>query len=548
MTKALQTAPTGGPSATNPATLTRPGQIEMDEGRPWSGDLYDYGAVTDPGEAFAAFGDGADVEAWLDKGDDGVLIGWVREGDAIYRYSDPEMWSIDVDGAGMARTDGGSATMEGETIPSGAGDELAAEGEEMLEDPTTADTSIGTADPTAFEDEDDEAVTDGDPTAALEDPTDPMVEETTGDGGADAQDAFADMLTDDTLPDAAPADPAAEAPVEPVDAPDDPLADVEPEVAAEVANEPTEPADPADEEVEEGEEGDAEGEMLTIDPNDLPTIADPGDPDDEDPEDPDEDEDADEYEEGKQDRPFERKHLQGEHNQETHGNRVSIGTRKPRASTSSSTGSGSGSAGSPPASPGASAGRAGGKRVTISKASIKAMSDDDLDAIMHDKTVYDDATMRAAATELDERKPLDDAWESAYAKTEPGSLEEQKMLRDVIPSNWVQWAANGARSTPKRSVMAQREDEWLSFMQAQYLAALAATNGQFFNARYRAKGYSEMGFFDGTFNLQQARMMMSPELKEWWDNHWVTKAEFMAEFSDKAKAALANTKRDDLHA
>lgn len=81
---------------------------DRDPGRPWSGDLCETISPTDPAEAYAAYkgtvtdqGVESEVEAWVDRGSDGTIIGWVRQGDEVWRYTDPEAWALDVDGADL---------------------------------------------------------------------------------------------------------------------------------------------------------------------------------------------------------------------------------------------------------------------------------------------------------------------------------------------------------------------------------------------------------------------------------------------------------------
>jgi hypothetical protein len=76
-----------------------------DPGRRWAGDPYTTGPMTDPAEAFAHFSGGEGVEAWLDKQDDGTLVGWVLDGQDVWRYTDPNTWASDVDAAQMSRLD-----------------------------------------------------------------------------------------------------------------------------------------------------------------------------------------------------------------------------------------------------------------------------------------------------------------------------------------------------------------------------------------------------------------------------------------------------------
>ncbi|WP_435244709.1 hypothetical protein [Streptomyces sioyaensis] len=76
-----------------------------DDSRPWSGDMYDEGDETDPSAAFAAYQGANGEEAWLDQAPDGTLTGWVRDATGqVWRYTDPDVWAIDVDDAQMTRT------------------------------------------------------------------------------------------------------------------------------------------------------------------------------------------------------------------------------------------------------------------------------------------------------------------------------------------------------------------------------------------------------------------------------------------------------------
>ncbi|MGY1502914.1 hypothetical protein ACW4TU_41170 [Streptomyces sp. QTS52] len=78
-----------------------------DDSRPWAGDEYNEGDETDPDgpDAWCAYTGSGGEQAWLDKAPDGTLTGWVRDSDSrIWRYTDPDAWSTDVDGAQMAQT------------------------------------------------------------------------------------------------------------------------------------------------------------------------------------------------------------------------------------------------------------------------------------------------------------------------------------------------------------------------------------------------------------------------------------------------------------
>lgn len=94
---------------------------------PWSGDLYEQDDASDPVEAFAAFTGEEGVTSWLDVGPDGTLTGWVRDGEELYRYTDPEAWALDVDGAAMQRA--GELGTDDEAVDG----EPPAEGEESVD-------------------------------------------------------------------------------------------------------------------------------------------------------------------------------------------------------------------------------------------------------------------------------------------------------------------------------------------------------------------------------------------------------------------------------
>jgi hypothetical protein len=76
-----------------------------DDARPWAGDMYDEGDETDPADSWSAYTGSNGEQAWLDRAPDGTLTGWVRDGTGqVWRYTDPDAWALDVDGAHMTRT------------------------------------------------------------------------------------------------------------------------------------------------------------------------------------------------------------------------------------------------------------------------------------------------------------------------------------------------------------------------------------------------------------------------------------------------------------
>jgi hypothetical protein len=93
-----------GATPANEASTDAP-ESPVDDARPWAGDMYDEGDETEPADAFAAYTGSNGEQAWLDRAPDGTLTGWVRDGTGqVWRYTDPDAWAVDVDGAQMTRT------------------------------------------------------------------------------------------------------------------------------------------------------------------------------------------------------------------------------------------------------------------------------------------------------------------------------------------------------------------------------------------------------------------------------------------------------------
>ncbi|MFH8466036.1 hypothetical protein [Streptomyces sp. NPDC017991] len=102
-TAPTEAPPEGGDVEDEPSEEAPP--APEDDARPWSGDMYDEGDETDPTAAFAAYQGASGEEAWLDQAPDGTLTGWVRDATGqVWRYTDPDVWAIDVDDAQMTRT------------------------------------------------------------------------------------------------------------------------------------------------------------------------------------------------------------------------------------------------------------------------------------------------------------------------------------------------------------------------------------------------------------------------------------------------------------
>ncbi|MFF7169666.1 hypothetical protein [Streptomyces pseudovenezuelae] len=90
------------PEGEEPVDVPEP---PADDARPWAGDMYDEGDETDPADSFSAYTGSNGEQAWLDRAPDGTLTGWVRDGTGqVWRYTDPDAWAVDVDGAHMTRT------------------------------------------------------------------------------------------------------------------------------------------------------------------------------------------------------------------------------------------------------------------------------------------------------------------------------------------------------------------------------------------------------------------------------------------------------------
>ena len=115
----MKAAPGEDPTAP-PAT---PDPMGGDTPPRWSGDLYEEGDETDPADSQWAFTGANGEQAWLDRSDDGTLVGWVRDADgSVVRYTDPDGWALDVDDAGMQRGDAPAEPVD-EGAEVGAGEE-----------------------------------------------------------------------------------------------------------------------------------------------------------------------------------------------------------------------------------------------------------------------------------------------------------------------------------------------------------------------------------------------------------------------------------------
>lgn len=430
MVKSVASGPGSAPTAPNPAMAARTGSVPMDEGRAWAGDLYEEGTVSDPAQAFARF-QGDDTEAWLDRNEDGTLTAWVQDGADVYRYSDPEAWALDVDGAGMQRTD--------EAPP-----EVPDDAEELAEEAPTDDE--GEANPFA-EDGADTAIT-------------PPVEE--------------------------------EGPDPEVTVPED-AEEFEDAAAAQAAETPGEEQTGATDE-----------------------------PDDED------DEDLPEslalFRRGK----TEKKHMLGEHNQETHGNWSEGIAPGPRHDTSGSSGS-SGGGGTRPkgATP---------KQASITPETLKHMSDDELDAVAGATDLYDMPTMLAVAAEMDSRDDLHNRVMDGAADTTPGSPDRAGVYDSVIPAAWQSWVAQGAQGRRPRSRDKRKEidDAYQDWWWGQYQRAIDATAGYLFKRAYmgeKNRPFEETSFFNGAASRAQVRKYASEELLRFFgEDPRKTFTEFAAEF------------------
>lgn len=99
------------PAATPPKPTAAPVTDPLAGAHEWAGDQLDaQGQHSDPEQAFALFKGPQGEWAWLDRSDTGVCVGWVSDSDGqVYRYDDVDAWAVDVDDAGMARTDEGAA-------------------------------------------------------------------------------------------------------------------------------------------------------------------------------------------------------------------------------------------------------------------------------------------------------------------------------------------------------------------------------------------------------------------------------------------------------
>jgi hypothetical protein len=496
--------------ALDPALLARRNSVDLNEGRPWAGDLYDEGPVSDPAEAFAHFQmeaspdptdpdatEAGDVEAWLDRNEDGSLVGWIREGTEVYRYSDSSAWALDVDGAQMGRVDSGTSLDPNAVAP----------GAEGLEPPVPDPNADPATDPAAVDPNADPTL---DPAAdpALAPEADAIAEEEDLEGEDNPFADLGEFVPDDTKnPDAAtdeltdpegkPVEPEQDPEKDPAINPDEP-ADPNPEPEADPAK-PDDPAkDPLDDENETpGGENEADrlfgGKKKRQRKDALPTLAlkvYPG------------------------PRRFEHKaHFAGECDSGGRGDKEPSPSADTSAPAAPSTPSARRAAGQPPA------------KATLPASAMSNLSDPELESLTEQPDLYDFDTLAAAAQELDSRNgpsAADDLL-AAVASTPRGS-QARADLFNVIPDEWTNWVAlrnkNAAKVSRNKAELARQD--FRDYKYERWLEAERATKGNMWAAKYkhtpkaRPRGVTEEGMLT---NRAMAAKYGSPELREWLDQN-----------------------------
>lgn len=491
-----------------------------DPGRAWSGDLFTTGAPTDPAAAFAQFSGGEDgAQAWLDKQDDGTLVGWVSQDGQTWRYSDPRTWASDVDAAQMQRTD----------APGGAPDPFAPgaveDDSQMPANQTSTDFGPDVPDeenPFLKDDAPDLNNIVGDlndaeleQQAAVEGqmPLDPEAPTDAGQTG---------VVTDE-----------AGEPVDQEPAADEPGAEEAPEVDPEAEQEAAPEAEPGGE-VKESDEDPVEEATET--------------PAEEDAE-PDEDEDDPK----KKGNPFakEKKHYPGghSHNQQDHGDWADKlpGGHFPASSPNSRESRAGGDSGSADPKAGKPGGDSGGNsgdgpkgtgkprpKVKVDPASIEKMNASELEAVWSGQDIYDHDTLMAVSKRYDELEPV------KFEDFGDDHDAEQAAFRGAVPEAYVAWVAGGKKSKPKGpNKKTSDADRYFDHIYAQWLRAEEITRGNFWSRRGKAKarkmGWGDMALFDGGVRSDALKLYASDELLQFFaDDGHVTLAEFVAQKTNSA--------------
>ena len=153
---------------------------------------------------------------------------------------------------------------------------------------------------------------------------------------------------------------------------------------------------------------------------------------------------------------------------------------------------------------------------------LQALDDDELEAMIASTWdhggLYDPATVDALADELDRRDPPAEDTRRAMLAADDYA-EQMAAATDLWVDRWADWAAGGHQR--KRDREAEMRSDWLDYVQSEYLAASAATKGQFFKPKYRDNPpFDEYAFFNGTTgNDAHRNKYASEELQRWFAEH-----------------------------
>lgn len=496
--------------ALDPALLTRHNGVELHEGRAWAGDLYEEGPVSDPAEAFAHFQmeaspdptdpdatEAGDVEAWLERNEDGSMVGWVREGTEVFRYSDPSAWALDVDGAQMNRVDSATSLDPNAVAPGAEGLDPAVEdpNTDPDADPAAVDPTADPADPAvdpALAAEGD-AVAEEDDLEGEDNPFADLGEFTPGE--EKDPDAATDELTDpEGDPVESEQDPAEDPAINP-DEPADP--DPSPEVDPAKPDDPDKDSLEDDDDLNPGPEKESDrlfgGKKRRQKKDALPTLA---------------------LKVYSGPRRFEHKaHFAGECDSGGRGDKEPSPSAEPSAPAAPSTPRARRAAGQPPA------------KATLPANALSSLSDQELESLTEQPDLYDFDTLAAAAQELDSRNAPSAADDllTAVAATPRGSKARADLF-NVIPDEWTAWVAlrnkNAAKVSRNKAELARQD--FRDYKYERWLEAERATKGNMWAAKYksnpkgRPRGVTEEGMLT---NRAMAAKYASPELKEWLDQN-----------------------------